>query len=215
MRSIPQLVALRRRAFLRIRVWLCLSVVAALLVGCLSADAFASVGAGVGASPLELATPADPGTSDQLVPLLLVVNTGTSPAQYHLRVTQLSREGQQRTLPAVWIQFGANDFQLAPKAKTWIRVSVSVPTSATAGSYSTDVIATGVAPHSEGRVAAGAAAATAILIKVRGTSSSSFPWRITLILGVIVLLAAIVVVTQSGIRLRFERRRPMHRRRRN
>jgi hypothetical protein len=164
------------------------------------------LGAGVGASPLELAAPAYPGTTHDFLPELLVVNTGTVTAHYELAVARLSK-GSQRTLPANWIQFAANDFQLAPKARKSVVVRAIVPSSASAGSYKSDVVVTGVVRHGKGQAAAGAAAATIIAITIRGGSPGSFPWYVAIgVVGCILFIALILLVRRSGIHLTVERR---------
>jgi hypothetical protein len=164
------------------------------------------LGAGVGASPLELSAPAHPGGTYQVLPKLLVVNTGTASAHYQLRVERLSK-GPQRTLPADWIQFAANDFQLAPKGRRSVVVRAIVPSSAIAGSYESDVVVTGVVPHGNGQAAAGAAAATTVSFTVKGGPVSSFPWSVLAAIGGLVLLVAFVfLVRRSGFRLKVERR---------
>lgn len=164
-----------------------------------------SLGAGVGASPLGLASPIHPGSSAGFVPELLVVNTGTDPANYELRVERLSK-GTQLSLPAAWVQFAGNRFELAPNARRLVLVRVNVPSSAADGSYRSDVIATGELPSPSGHASARAAAATPISLTVVGSSTASTPWWVLLVLGGVILLVVLVILfRRSGIRLKIER----------
>jgi hypothetical protein len=129
-----------------IGVWVCVAAIAVLSGLGPPASANSTLGTGVGASPLELVSPAHPGGSYHLVPELLVVNTGTDAAHYELRVDRLS-DRPQHTLPASWIRFAVNDFVLGPNDRRSITVHVAVPASAVAGTYKSNVVATGVLPH--------------------------------------------------------------------
>ena len=95
----------------------------------LSSVAGATLGAGVGASPLALNTPAHAGGTFQVVPDLLVVNTGTDPARYVLKVERLSK-GHRMTVPVGWVTFEANKFVLAPNARRTVPLRVEVPATA-------------------------------------------------------------------------------------
>lgn len=172
----------------------------------LPAQAWATLGAGVGASPLTVTAPTHPGHTYTVTPNLLVVNTGTDPAYYRLRVQRLSK-GRAATLPAGWVRFAANDLSLAPNAQRSVIVQVSVPGSALPGSYTSDVVATGVVPHATGQAAAGAAAATTLSITVIGSPATPFPWFIlVVIIGLLVVVGVVWLIRRSGVRLKVERR---------
>ena len=63
--------------------------------------AVASVGTGVGASPIVLSELAQPGHSYTL-PQLYVFNTGTEASQYRVHVSRLE-EGAQHDVPSGWV----------------------------------------------------------------------------------------------------------------
>jgi hypothetical protein len=190
------------------RPWLVAIVMsAAALVGVGVPAASATLGAGVGASPLELAKPAHGGTVHELVPALLVVNTGTQAANYRLRVDRLSA-GPGRTVPPGWIHFDANNFHLAPDSRRSVVVRLSVPGSAATGAYQSDVVATAVLPVVKGQTAAGAAAATVVSFSVTNGSGSSFPWAIAVVVAAWAALVGLyLLIRRSGFRLKVERRR--------
>ncbi len=182
------------------------AALSALTVLGLPSVAGATLGAGVGASPLVVATPVHPGGTYPVIPDLLVVNTGTDAAHYVLKVERLSK-GTAATVPAGWISFAANDFALAPKAQRSVVVRVSVPGSAEPGRYTSDVVATGVIPHGKGQAAAGAAAATTLSFTVTGSTAGPFPWTVVVVIvGILVVVGLVVLIRRSGVRLRVERR---------
>jgi len=174
------------------------------LVFALPAAAFASLGTGVGASPIMLAQPALPGHAYRL-PGLYVLNTGTVPSRYQVRVERLS-PGGQKTLPADWVTLSQNHFLLRPRHSATVPFTITVPTNAVAGAYLSDLVASTTSARHPGGTAIGAAAATKLGMTV-GSPPSSIPWA-TIVLAVLAALAGggtLYGVRRSGLRLRLER----------
>lgn len=149
----------------------------ALAFGALAAGtpvaALADLGAGVGASPIELAPAALPGHAYPL-PSLYVVNTGTVPSSFRLSVVQLAPH-QGQAVPPGWITFARNNIPLTPKQFTSVGLTLSLPSDAGPGSYQSDLVV-GTAPVRSGSGAiAGAQAATKLLFTV-GEGRGGFPW---------------------------------------
>jgi hypothetical protein len=171
----------------------------------LPAVAGASLGTGVGASPIMLAHTAIPGHAYTL-PGVYVLNTGTVSSRYHLRVQRLS-PGAARTLPTGWVTLQRNDFLLRPHRAAIIPFTVNIPRSASSGRYLSDVVASTSSARRGGGTALGAAAATLLGLTVGG-SSPAIPWR-TIVLALIAgLLAGTAAygVRRSGLAVRVERR---------
>jgi uncharacterized membrane protein len=167
-----------------------------------------NVGAGVGSSPIVLARVATPGSSEQL-PELYVVNTGTLPSAYRLRVEELA-PSQGLAVPPDWVNFASNDFELAPKASTSVKMTLNVPPGAHTGRYVSDLIAGTVAAQRTSGVIPSAQAATKIMFTVgpaSGGSSWALPWWAYLAIAVVVGLAGVLAIQRRyGFRLRVERR---------
>ena len=196
---------MRRRPWtpiVRIRTVIWLTAAAALA---LPGSAGASLGTGVGASPIALAHIAMPGHAYRL-PGLYVVNTGTQRSRYHVRVQRLSA-GEERTLPGGWVTLERNDFVLAPGRAAVVPFTIRIPDNASAGAYLSDLIASTSSPRRAGGTTLGAAAATKLGLDV-GNAPGSIPWGT---IG-LVLAAAVVFVTggygirRSGLHVRLERR---------
>jgi hypothetical protein len=162
-----------------------------------------SLGAGVGASPIALPKPAEPGHAYAL-PSLYVVNTGTLRSLYHVRVERLS-PGSASVLPAGWVTIERNDFQLAGHQSAIVPIRITIPAKAKAGDYLSDLVASTTSPSRGGGTALGAAAATKLQLSIK-SDTSPLPWKtITLILaGLLGLLGGSWIVVRSGIRLRLE-----------
>lgn len=171
----------------------------------LPAAAGASLGTGVGASPITLARPAMPGHAYEL-PGLYVLNTGTERSRYHVRVERLS-QGKERTLPAGWVVLARNDFLLGPGRSATIPFTIMIPQNARSGAYLSDLVASTSSPRRAGGTALGAAAATKVGLNV-GNAPESVPWG-TIGLAILALLAVLggsYGVHRSGLRLKLERR---------
>jgi len=172
------------------------------------AAAFADVGAGVGASPIVLAPTATPGREYSLPPLY-VMNTGTVTSSYKLRVEQFSPHSG-RSVPERWISFARNDFVLAPKAYSYVKLTLSVPSGAPAGSYTSDLVAGTVAGHVGAGTVAAAQAATKLMFSVRD-GGGGLPWLwplwAYLVIGTLLLVGLMVVIQRRyGFHLQVERR---------
>lgn len=191
-----------RDTHLRWGAWLLLLV--ALLLP-LAPAARASLGTGVGASPIMLAQPARAGHSYTL-PGLYVLNTGTVASRYHIRVQRLS-SGGRLTLPVSWVRLWRNDFMLAPGHSATVPFTITIPKSAASGAYLSDLVASTVIPRRPGGTSLGAAAATKFGLSV-GDVPGSIPWRTIglAVLGATAVLAAGYGIRRSGIRVRLDHR---------
>jgi hypothetical protein len=183
------------------------AVASALLAGVLMAlppDAAASLGTGVGASPIMLAQAAIPGHAYKL-PGLYVLNTGTVRSRYHVRVQRLS-PGNARTLPATWVTLQQNDFVLRPHHSATVPFTITIPKNAASGKYLSDLVASTSSARRAGGTALGAAAATKIGLSV-GATPGSIPWGTIglLLLGAIALTGATYGLRRSGLHVRLER----------
>jgi hypothetical protein len=136
--------------------------------------ASATIGAGVGASPLQLSKSLTPGNTYRL-PSLYVLNTGTEQATYHIRAARVDGKGGT-TLPTGWVAALQNDITLQPNQHTLVPLSLNVPAQAPGGEYETDVVASASTPHSAGSTAVGAGAATLLRATVVGHAWPSTPW---------------------------------------
>src|SRR2546423_13412021 len=108
-------------------------------------EAEASLGTGVGASPITLADPVRPGQNYQL-PSLYVVNTGTEASDYGVHVARLS-QGTQRDVPASWVHIGKPRFHLEPNQSTTVPLNLALPDNAPPGDYLTNLVAGPGAPR--------------------------------------------------------------------
>jgi hypothetical protein len=186
----------------------------AVLAGALVAipqAAEASVGVGIQAGAVQLSGVAHPGEGVAL-PGVSVVNSGTHPESIRLSVHRLSK-GPGRVVPASWIQFGSPVVQLEPQHAVRVPVELVVPAGAKPGAYLSDIVATGLSAEqaSAGHASLGAAAATLLLFRVTpnpapGFWSSVFTQTLWALLILIILVAVVLVVRRSGIRVRVERK---------
>jgi len=185
----------------------------AVLAGALVAvpqAAQASIGVGIQAGAVRLSGVAHPGESVAL-PGVAVVNSGTHPESIRLSVHRLST-GPGRVVPASWIQFGTAVVQLEPKHAVRVPMELVVPAAAKPGAYLSDIVATGSSAGQApaGHASLGAGAATLLVFRVTpgvapGFWSSVFTQTLWALLILIVLVAVVLVVRRSGIRVRVER----------
>ena len=170
--------------------------------------AYASVGVGVQAGPVQLAGVAHPGGTYEL-PALYVVNTGTEPESVAIRIERISR-GTGRTVPGAWIQVSGLPSSLAHGQSARIPLSLVVPASARPGQYFSDVVVTGSAALVAGGAHLGVAAATDLEFRVvPGVISAGWftmPSWVLLAVGVVLAFAlGVVLLIRSGISIRVER----------
>lgn len=186
-----------------------LPILSVLFVGASSGRAYADVGAGVGAAPVVLTQPARPGNTYRL-PGLYVVNTGSEPGTYAVRVQRLGDGGGPRSVPSSWVSVERQDIRLAGSEGTVVPLRLRIPADAAPGEYETDLVAGTVTTGGPG-AALGASAATKLAFRVVGGSSSwppSLPgWAYVAIASVVVLGAGVTAWRRSGFAIRFERRR--------
>jgi hypothetical protein len=178
----------------------------------------ASIGVGVQADPVRLASAAHPGGSYKL-PSLYVVNTGTEAESVTVTVKHLSA-GPGMTIPASWVHATTPSGQLQPKQQVLISLELSTPGDAKPGSYRSDIVVTGTeGGQGQGQgqgqeqgqgIQFGAAAATDLEFTVTpGPAASSWlglaPWKWWIIAVLAVVGAVTVAVRRSGVRVRIER----------
>jgi hypothetical protein len=185
---------------------------ALLVVGCPPpAEATGGIGAGVGASPIELTTPAHPGGVYPL-PDVLVVNTGNETSTYRLAVEELGRP-KGRVVPAGWVRFDRNDFALGPGVSVKVPLVLNVAATAAKGRYASDIVVSTVAPSKGTGARVGAQAATALRFRVGGQASGAqpgsvgVPWEVFLAIGIAAIVGLLLVLARrKGYRIRLERR---------
>lgn len=164
----------------------------------------ASVGAGVGARPLQLGTNARAGGRYHL-PSLYVVNTGNRPSTYRVRIERLGTE-TGRDVPAAWVRLARTHLRLQPHKSALIPVSLVLPEHAAGGDYRTNLVV-GTSMRRPGRGAAlGAAAADQLsfTIATPGFSWSS-PWVLYPLLGLLAVGALVVTIRRLGLRIEIVR----------
>jgi hypothetical protein len=177
--------------------------------------AMASIGVGVQADPVRLASVARPGGSYPL-PSLYVVNTGTEAESLSIQVKRLSA-GPGQPIPASWIQIGNVSGNVGPGQQVLISLELVAPADAKPGRYRSDIVVTGAAADSTSAsgmngssgVRFGVAAATALQFSIGPAPAQQgwfglpvWKWWLT---GILALLAVvIVVVRRTGLRIRVE-----------
>jgi hypothetical protein len=188
---------------------LCLLVPVA--AGLVPGTALASVGAGVGAAPIQLERPALPGSSYTL-PAVYVVNTGSEASFYVLSVERISA-GPQRSVPASWLGFGTNDFSLPAGRGTYVPITLTVPARAESGLYLSDIVVATKGSAGPGALVVGARAATRLEFRVAAKSApddpgpSLPPWAVYLLAGAAGLAAGWGTLRWLGVKVQVERRR--------
>jgi hypothetical protein len=170
--------------------------------------AYASVGVGVQAGPVQLAGAAHPGGTYALPPVY-VVNTGTEPESVAIRIERISR-GTGRTVPRAWIGVSGLPSSLDHGQSARIPLSLAVPASAPPGRYFSDVVVLGSAALTAGSAHLGVAAATELKFDVvPGVVTHVWfavpPWVLLVVAILIALALAVAAMTRAGISLRIER----------
>jgi hypothetical protein len=170
--------------------------------------AYASVGVGVQADPVQLAGVAHPGGTYSLPPVY-VVNTGTEPESVTIRIERISR-GTGHTVPRGWISISALPSSLGHGQSARIPLSLVVPASARPGQYFSDVVVMGSAALTAGSARLGVAAATDLEFRVvPGVVSTAWftvpTWVLLAVAFSVALALAVVLMTRSGISIRVER----------
>lgn len=167
-----------------------------------AAPAAALVSAVIGANnPIELAAPVAAG-AQYAMPQVLVVNTGSRPARFHVAVDRLTKAGHD--IPAAWITFARNDVPLRPKQRANIAVTLRVPHGTPAGLYQSDVVASTVSPHGIEAKGVGAAAATILRFTVKHRGGEDSLWIASVAGGVLALLVAGWALRHAGYEIAFD-----------
>jgi hypothetical protein len=192
---------------MHLRLWLPVAV-GLLMLAAAPVAAFASVGVGVQAGPVRLAGAAHPGGTYALPPVY-VVNTGTEAESVAIRIERISR-GSGRTVPPAWIRVTALSSPLGHGQSARVPLDLVVPVHARPGQYFSDVVVSGSAALTVGGANLGVAAATDLEFRVAPGAVAqpwfSVPgWVLAAMAGIVVLAAAVVLASRSGIRIRIER----------
>ncbi len=190
--------------------WWRSALIALLVLLAFPAISYASVGVGIQAGPVRLAGGAHPGGSYAL-PAVYVVNTGSQSESVTIRIARIS-PGVGRTVPPAWISVSGQPVSLSHNQSASIPLQLTVPASARAGPYFSDVVVHGSAAISVGGANLEAAAATKLEFRVvAGVVSGSWlglpGWLLPVVAGLAVLAVAVVGVRRSGLRIRIERTR--------
>jgi hypothetical protein len=194
-----------------LRAWLVGGALGALTIASVGASgtvsASASVGAGVGASPITLRVPAQPGQHYHL-PGLYVVNTGSKASVYDIDVEELA-PGQGRPVPPSWIHFATNHFQLAPNGAASVPITLDVPPGASGGRYASDLVASTAAPRDNAGAVAGVRAATQLVFSVRTSANTTWGlprWSYGALAALALTTAGWLFWRRYGFRIHVERR---------
>jgi hypothetical protein len=162
----------------------------------------ASIGAGIGASPIELAGAAQPGHNYRL-PAVYVENTGSEPARYELRVERLSA-GSGRAVPVGWVLPARNGFLLAAHKSTRVALTLQLPSNAPAGGYLSDVVAAAAPGRPARGTVLGAAAATKLIFQVADPGVRLPGWVIKTLIALAVAGLTLYAIRRGRVRIRFE-----------
>ncbi len=171
----------------------------------------ASVGVGVQATPVRLGNVAQAGDSYALPPVY-VLDTGTQAESIGVRIQRLSA-GPGRDVPQSWVQMTGPGVQLSPHQAARIPLELVVPGDAKPGRYLSDIVVTGSAGISPGQANLGAAAATPLEFSVKpGPAPGLWPvvptWMWWVLVALLALVAAVLGVRRSGVRIRIRVERP-------
>jgi len=183
----------------------------AVLTGALVAvpqAAQASIGVGIQPGPVQLSGAAHPGQSVALPPVA-VVDAGTGRETIWVTV-QRDPRGGGLPVPPSWVRPVMSSVQLARRHAIRIPLELVVPAGAKPGFYVADIVATASGPASAHGANLGAAAATLLEFRVTPDPAPGFWWSVftqTLwaLLILIALVAVVLVVRRSGLRVRVER----------
>jgi len=186
--------------------WAAAAAILALAALSLPSFAAATIGTGVGATPLRLIARAEPGRQYRL-PSLFVVNTGTQTSDYVVHVRHVDLK-PGREVPASWVHVARTRLRLRAHKHALVGVVLSVPKSAANGDYRTDLVV-GTSTRRPGSGAAlGAAAADGLIFTVGGPTTYpwSSPWFWVAVFGLVAALLLRTLVRRLGIRVQLERR---------
>lgn len=196
-------------AFLCLIASLTLGIVDLMSVGV--AQAAGSIGVGIQAEPLMLATTAQPGHNYHF-PTVYVINNGTQGIIAGFTVEPLNK-GAEHVLPASWISFPTAKVRLRPGESAHIRVNLHVPRGALTGTYLSDVVVHAISNGASSGVATqiSAAAATKVefTISTKPThSANGIPkWVLPAAFALAVLLL-LYLIWRSGLRLTIKKPSP-------
>lgn len=165
-----------------------------------------SIGTGVGATPLQLTSTANPGGRYSL-PSLYIVNTGSRVSVYAVRVERIGHLSGH-DVPPSWLRLGRTTLRLRPHQHAFVPVRLILPRHAAGGDYRTDLVVGTTTRRPTRGAALGAAAADqlAFTIATPGFPWSS-PWLIYPLLAAAVIGLAALTVRRAGLRIEIERRR--------
>jgi hypothetical protein len=177
------------------------------LASAAAASGHASIGAGVGATPLHLRGAVKPGHRYQF-PGLYVVNTGSRTSEYVVKVQRLDTKPGQ-SVPATWLRLARTRLRLRAHKSAVVPVELILPRNAAGGDYRTDLVV-GTSTRRPGHGAAlGAAAADELSFTVStpGGFPWGSPWLVYSLVAVLGLGLSIALVRRLGLRIEIERSR--------
>jgi hypothetical protein len=196
--------------YMRLRRWLAVPLAVPIAFAAFSVilpAAHASVGVGVQATPVRLASALRAGGSYAL-PAVYVVDTGTQPEDIGVRVEPMPG-GAGREVPASWVRDTGPGLRLSPHQSARIPLQLAVPGGARAGRYLGAIVVTGSAARSAGRANLGVAAATALEFSVTPAAPGLWPfppsWLWWILGGLMVIGLLLAAAFRSGLRVQIER----------
>lgn len=198
-----------RVAFLCLMASLALGIVDLLGVGV--AQAAGSIGVGIQAEPLQLATTAQPGHNYHF-PTVYVINNGTQSVIARFTVEPLNK-GAEHVLPASWISFPTAKILLRPGESAHIPVSLHVPRGAPNGTYLSDVVvhatSSGASSGTATQISAAAGTKVEFTISTKPAHlAHSIPtWVLPAALALAVLLL-LYLIWRSGLRFTIKKPSP-------
>ncbi|HEY1830007.1 MAG TPA: hypothetical protein VGG38_07180 [Acidimicrobiales bacterium] len=174
------------------------------------AFATGSIGIGIQAEPIALATPVTAGHQYNF-PTAYIVNKGTEGVVAKFEVRRFNG-GIGHDIPAAWIEFPTPYVLLRPGQSVHILIILNLPKSAVLGKYQSDVFVDTATKPNASRVGAqvGAAAATKIEFTV-GSHPAPSPSRKSIPLaayiggGVLLLVLLLLTLWRLGFRVRVDK----------
>jgi len=182
----------------------CLAVVLVNLMCIAVAQGAGSIGVGIQAEPITLATTAQSGHVYHF-PTFYVINNGKQPITARFNIEPLNK-GAQHVLPAAWISFPTPAVPLQPGESAHVPLILHVPVDAATGTYLSDVVvhaqSLGASSGVGAQVSAAAAAKVAFTVSTKDPpSKGGVPkWVLPAAIALAVLLL-VLLIWRSGLRI--------------
>ncbi len=192
-------------------------VIFLILSALLIPTAYASIGVGVGVGKIQVTEQLKPGEIYQLPPIT-VLNTGTQPSSYALRIQH--QEKQLEVIPDTsWFHFSPQQFTLNPHQVQTVQITLDLPIHATPGDYFAYLEAYPLQITPAGTTAVDIAAATklyftiipatlvaAIYYKVLSFWNVYAPWPQIVLIGVIIIVALVLLKRSVNIEIKLAKK---------